>query len=174
MEEKDVRKLSRTELLEMLIEQTKEVERLEGLLQEANSRLASRDLAIDEAGSIASAALQVNGVFDATQRAAEQYLENIRSLSGRQEELCARMEVEARDRASQMIAEAKERCVALENETVARCVALVQKAKTESEAYWDNVTLKLNQFINLHSELRELLQVAPSPASQGLERHIDS
>lgn len=43
---------------------------------------------INQAGSIAEASLQLNQVFEAAQQAAEQYLENIRSLSGRQEQVC--------------------------------------------------------------------------------------
>jgi len=162
----DLKALGRAELLEMLLAQTKEVERLQGLLSEATEKLNSRTLQLDEAGNIAAAALQVNGVFDAAQQAAEQYLDNIRNLSGRQEAVCARMEAEAQARADQMIAEAKQRCEALENETVTRCVGLVQKAKLESEAYWDDVTAKLNQFIDLHTGLRDMLQLAVGEVPQ--------
>lgn len=169
----DLKSLGRTELLEMLLAQTKEVERLQGLLNEANQRLDTRTLQLDQAGNIATAALQVNGVFDAAQSAAEQYLDNIRNLSGRQEAVCARMEADAQARANQILAEATARCEALENETVSRCVSLVQKAKLESEAYWDDVTTKLNQFIDLHAGLRDMLQlsvdVAPArPPVQGM------
>lgn len=42
---------------------------------------ASREIELEEAGSIAEAALRLNGVFEAAQKAAEQYLINVRSLS---------------------------------------------------------------------------------------------
>lgn len=41
---------------------------------------ASREIELNEAGSIAEAALRINGVFEAAQRAAEQYLMNIKRL----------------------------------------------------------------------------------------------
>ena len=42
---------------------------------------ASRLIELEEAGSIAEAAIRINGVFEAAQEAAEQYLMNIRLLS---------------------------------------------------------------------------------------------
>lgn len=75
MTDKELRKLSRVELLEMLLEQSKEVARLQEELNKANEQLKSREILIDEAGSIAEAALQVNGIFDVAQEAADQYLE---------------------------------------------------------------------------------------------------
>ena len=45
-------------------------------------------MTIDDAGSIAEAALQVNGVFEAAQKACEQYIDNIKNLSKRQEVIC--------------------------------------------------------------------------------------
>lgn len=42
---------------------------------------ASREIELEEAGSIAEAALRINGVFEAAQRAAEQYLMNVKKLN---------------------------------------------------------------------------------------------
>lgn len=41
----------------------------------------SKAIELEEAGSIAEAAIRINGVFEAAQRAAEQYLMNVRKLS---------------------------------------------------------------------------------------------
>ncbi len=98
MQDKDLRKLSRADLLELLITQTKRVEELEGQLAEAVRQLEDRQIAIDNAGSLAEAALVLNGVFDAAQQAAQQYLENIQRLSERQQQLCDDMEASARQR----------------------------------------------------------------------------
>ncbi len=98
MQDKDLRKLSRADLLELLITQTKRVEELEGQLAKAVRQLEDRQIAIDKAGSLAEAALVLNGVFDAAQQAAQQYLENIQRLSARQQQLCDDMEASARQR----------------------------------------------------------------------------
>lgn len=78
MTEKELRRLSRRELLEMLITRTIENERLTEELQQARKELSDRELIQDRAGSMAEAALQLNGVFEAADRAAREYLETIR------------------------------------------------------------------------------------------------
>ena len=90
MTDRELRKLSRAELLE-LIEAFQyfepidpENERLRAQLQEMNEKLADRAIRIERAGSIAEAALQLNGVFQAAEEAAAQYLENVRRLAEEQ------------------------------------------------------------------------------------------
>lgn len=70
--------------MELLLEERRENERLNALLREANERLGSRQIDLESAGSIAEAALRLNGVFAAAQAAADQYLENVRRLAGEQ------------------------------------------------------------------------------------------
>lgn len=77
MESKELKKLNRAELLELLLEVSKENEELKAELKRKNLLLKSKRLQIEEAGSIAQAALQLNGVFDKAQKAADQYLANI-------------------------------------------------------------------------------------------------
>lgn len=95
MTDKELKSLSRSELLEMLIAQMEENKKLKIRLKKAQEKLKNRQIAIDRAGSIADAALALNGVFDAAQAAAEQYLENIRQL-----------EADARAKAEAVCAEA--------------------------------------------------------------------
>ena len=82
MKDKELRHLSRSELLEMLLVQVDENKKLKMQLNEMQAQLDNRQILMNEAGSIAEAALQLNGVFEAAQNAAAQYLENIRRLSG--------------------------------------------------------------------------------------------
>ena len=84
MTDRELKKLSRAELLELLLQQSKEIERLQAQLQRAREILSSREIRLQTAGSIAEAALALNGVFEAAQRAADQYLENVRRLAGEQ------------------------------------------------------------------------------------------
>ncbi|MDO5785622.1 MAG: DNA repair protein [Eubacteriales bacterium] len=81
MTDQELRKLSRADLLELLLRQSKENEQLREQLKQAQEQLASREIKIDNAGSIAEAALQLNGVFEAAEQAAAQYLENVRRLA---------------------------------------------------------------------------------------------
>ena len=81
MTDKTLRKMSRRELMEMLLEQSKEVERLRAELEQAEQKLRSRQIALRDAGSIAEASLRLNEVFESAQRAADQYLLNVKQLA---------------------------------------------------------------------------------------------
>lgn len=81
MTDKELRKLSRMDLLEILVEKSKENERLKLELEEVKKQLSDRMIKIEEAGSIAEAALKLNGIFEAAQAAADQYLENLHNIS---------------------------------------------------------------------------------------------
>lgn len=81
MTNKEWKKLKRAELLELLIAQVKENERLQAELDTATAAMKERTIIIEQAGSIAEAALQLNGVFAAAEAAAAQYLENVRRCS---------------------------------------------------------------------------------------------
>ena len=81
MTDKELRRLSRKELLEMLIEQMNENEELKQKLDRAESELKDRNIMIENAGSLAEAALKLNDVFEAADRAAQQYLENVRCMA---------------------------------------------------------------------------------------------
>ncbi len=126
MTDKEMRKLSRADLLELLIEQSQEVQQLRTWLKQAEEQLASRHLDICDAGSIAEAALRVNGVFEAAEAAAQQYLENIRLLSQRQEEICLQMERDCREKIRQQLAE-----------TQAQCDEMIANAKLEAQRCLD-------------------------------------
>lgn len=85
MTNRELRRLSRRELLELLIEQGKKVNDLQARLDEATEQLASRQIQLEQAGSIAEAALRLNHIFEDAQAAADQYLENIRARARSEE-----------------------------------------------------------------------------------------
>lgn len=77
MTDKELKRLRRGELLELLVEQGRQLERLERELAEARAALADREIAIQKSGTLAEAALKLNGVFEAADAAVMQYLENL-------------------------------------------------------------------------------------------------
>ena len=81
MTAKELKKLKRSELLEMLLARTEEVERLRAELDEANEKLADRAICLENVGSIAEAALKLNDVFAAADAAVEQYLKNVERIT---------------------------------------------------------------------------------------------
>lgn len=77
MTDKEMRRMSRSELPEMLIAQMEENQALREQLEEAKKQLEDRTIEIEKAGSIAQAALALNGVFRSAELAAKQYTENL-------------------------------------------------------------------------------------------------
>lgn len=149
MNSKDLHKLSRKDLLEILIEQSEELLLLKEKLKKAELELEDREICIDKAGSIAEAALKLNGVFEAAEVAGQQYLENIKRLSERQEYVCKRLENESMEVASRRIAEAKETCAAIEEETKIKCAEMVAKAKAEQNLIGTKFRSNLKSIIKI-------------------------
>lgn len=79
---KELKKLSRKELLEMLVIQTRISEQLEKRVKKLEEQLEDKRVKIENAGNLAEAALKLSGVFEAAQAAAEIYLESLKSESG--------------------------------------------------------------------------------------------
>lgn len=130
MTEKELKNLTRADLLEMLLEQSKENEQMKIQLEDAQKKLANRKIVVKEVGNIAEASLQLNGVFTAAQEACDQYIENVKL----------------------MVAKHRKQCVKQERETAAECEKRLAEAKEQSEAMladaheqYDNILAQANQ-----------------------------
>jgi hypothetical protein len=100
MDKKDLRRLSRRDLLEMLLELSKENEKLRKVNEQLEERLEDRTINILKSDSLAEAALRLNGVFEAAQNACDQYIFNTQMR-------CRKMEEETRRKCSQMLRDAE-------------------------------------------------------------------
>ena len=145
MTDKELRHLSRSELLEMLIAQTEENDRLKIKLEQAEAQLRDRKIAIDKAGSLAEAALSLNGVFQAAEAAAQQYLENIQRISGQQDTICRSMKEKTEKETARMRQEAQ---------------AYSQKVHAEADAYWKQIVSKAAKLLADQEALREMIRAA--------------
>ena len=145
MTDKELRHLSRSELLEMLIARTAENEQLKTRLEQAEAQLRDRRIAMDKAGSMAEAALSLNGIFQAADAAAQQYLENIRRISGQQDAICRSLKEKAEKETAQIRQEAQ---------------AYSEKVHAEADAYWKQVVDKTVKLLKDREALRELIRSA--------------
>ena len=108
MTDKELKRLSRAELLELLLMQTRESEHLKMQLEAARRELEDREIRIREAGNLADATLAVNGVLESAQKAAQQYLDNIARMEQETKLRCQRMLLEASGEAEKIKLEAAE------------------------------------------------------------------
>lgn len=101
MTDKELRKLSRLDLITIIYELQLQNEAMK-------KELSDRRLMMEEAGSIAEASLKVNDVFETVQTAADQYLTSIKATSEQIEEKLKSTD----DWCRQMISITEEDCAA--------------------------------------------------------------
>lgn len=110
MAELNLKKLTRRQLLELLLKQTQRADELQAQLDAANEKLNDRALMEEEAGSIAAASLKLNGVFEAAEAAAAQYLDNIEKLNADRERAYEQAKTEAKEKAALILSQAEYLC----------------------------------------------------------------
>ena len=147
MTDKNLKKLSRTELLEMLLVQTREVERLQAELQNVRQELDQRRLHLENAGNIAEAALSLSGIFDAAQVAASHYLENM----------------------ALMEAQTRENCRLMEQRTREECEKMIQKAKNDAEEFWNEIRNEIRDPYIEHERWMEICSILNGSTYEKLE-----
>jgi len=166
MTEKDLKKLNRKQVLELLLRQTERADLLEAKLEEAENKLCDRALAEAEAGSLAEASLRLNGVFEAAEAAASQYLENVKKFSGEgkaltendgscgetvkgTEKLCAERLAETEKLCAERLAETEKLC--------AERLAETEKLCAEKESVLNAKFKKLSGVLRTMYEEKKLL-----------------
>lgn len=135
MADRELKKLSRAELLELLVKLSEENEALTAERDALRKELDDRTLHLRSAGSIAEAALRVNGIFEDAQRAAEQYLESVKQMSD-----TAQAEADA-----------------LMARTQEKCDEMVAQAQKTADAQWAGLQIRLDAYCQAHEGLAEWL-----------------
>lgn len=143
MTDKELKKLSRQELIELFIKQSNELEQLKTSYDTISAQLNEKELKISKIGSLADASIRLNNVFESADAAAKQYIENIKKYESEQYEKCDRALADAKDKATVIIAKAE-----------------IEKNKriTEADAYWNSLSQKLEKFYSLHKGLKKLVE----------------
>lgn len=175
LSDKELQKLKRGDLLEILLEQSKENDSLvwqiakkDQEIRDLHNKLEDRKIELQKAGTIAEASFKLNGVLEATEKAAQQYLDNLQRLYEKEEYLCnvKEQEVEARCQAAlkktreqceEYIQMTEQRCMEREKEAEEKCRYLDEKAKADVDKRWKELSRRLEDFYSSHRGLRELL-----------------
>ena len=80
MTDKEFKRLSRAELVDVIYQLQLQVDELSEENQKLKQALADKRIRINSVGSIAEAALEINNCFRSAQNAADQYLNEIKAL----------------------------------------------------------------------------------------------
>jgi chromosome segregation ATPase len=122
-------------LKEKLDDKDRQLDRLKGRLNQKDASIrdlretlegerASRTIQLREDGNIAQAALRLNGVFEAAQNAADQYLENIQHKHAKLDMVLQQREADCAAQCDKLRQETVAQCEALRAETRAACERL--------------------------------------------------
>lgn len=124
MTDKQLRHLSKADLIDIIYQMKQTEEELRDELAQTQEKLDKRELKIGEAGSIAEAVVGLSGVFEAAQAAADEYLAQIRTANADTERRCA-----------EMVAQAQARCDAADEEIRQKWAAFEQDVQRYLQAH---------------------------------------
>lgn len=109
MTDKEFKRLTRSQLIDIIYQLQLREKELVAENQKMKIELEDKRIRMQQAGNIAEAVLGINNVMQAAQNAAEQYLDEIRTMRAETESSCKHMLEEARQEAAAVVAQAKAR-----------------------------------------------------------------
>jgi TusA-related sulfurtransferase len=92
MTDKELRKLNRKELLEILLTQSQHIKELQEQLAEAKEKLCQRTIEMEKSGTLAEAALRLNHIFADADAAGMQYVLSLQATVTREKDVLRRLE----------------------------------------------------------------------------------
>ena len=113
MTDKEFKRLSRAQLIDIIYQLQLQVDQLTEQNQSLEKALADKRLRIESAGNLAEAALEINACFQSAQNAAEQYLNEIEILRKEAEAEQARLLAAAKAEAEKILADANGEAAAI-------------------------------------------------------------
>ena len=119
MVSKEMRRLSRRELVDVIYQLKKNEEQLREELTALQESVDEKRIRIATAGSIAEAAMDITQIFHAAQSTADLYLQEISLRKEETEAECERILQEAREQAEAMLAEVEQQRQQLQLEKAA-------------------------------------------------------
>ena len=103
MVSKELKKLSRRELVDIIYQMKKNEQQMQEEIASLQESLQDKRIRLSEAGSIAEAAASVSKLFSSAQETADLYLQEIRCMKQETEQICAQMIEDARKQAAEIL-----------------------------------------------------------------------
>ena len=107
MTDKEFKRLSRAQLIDVIYQLQVKQSELEKENQKLQEEVTNKRIRLRQAGNIAEASLAIHNVMQAAQDAAAQYLEEIRLIRAETEKKCQQMLEKAQLEAKAIVAQAK-------------------------------------------------------------------
>ena len=138
MPDRELRRMRRTELVEIILALKQTEDRLRAENAALSAQLQERQIHIENAGSIAQAALELNKVFEAAQAAADEYVASVRAANKNTDASANALRAQAEAEAEQILAQAQTEAANLKARTQKECdeqteAAARRRAQTEAD-----------------------------------------
>lgn len=133
MADRELRRMSRTELVEIIFALKQSEDRLKEENAALTAQLQDRQIHIQNAGSIAQAALELNQVFEAAQAAADDYLASVRAVNDNADHAAETIRAGARSEAQQILAQAQAEAETLKEQAKLECQRMMETAEHKRE-----------------------------------------
>ena len=133
MAKKELKRMSREELAELLLIERRRISELEEEVAALNAKLEEREIKIENAGSIAEASLSLNGVFESTEAACRQYIENVERLCSDREKSSRIREESSKKESGEIIEKAKKDAEKILAEAIRLGEKIMNEAKKRSD-----------------------------------------
>ena len=109
MTDKEFKRLSRSQLIDIIYQLQLKQNELEEENRKLKAEVGDKRIRLREAGNIAEAALAMHNVMQSAQDAANQYLEEIRAMKHDTDETCNRILEKAKQEAAAIMARANQK-----------------------------------------------------------------
>ena len=138
MPDRELRRMRRAELVEIILALKQTEDRLRAENAALSAQLQERQIHIENAGSIAQAALELNKVFEAAQAAADEYVASVRAANKNTDAAANALRAQAEAEAEQILAQAQTEAANLKARTQKECdeqaeAAARSRAQTEAD-----------------------------------------
>lgn len=106
---KELKKLNRRELVDVIYQLKKNEEQLQEQIATLEAQLQDRRINLSAAGSISEAATDITGIFSVAQSTADLYLREISSMKENTQKECEKMIEDARKKVESIIADGQKK-----------------------------------------------------------------
>ena len=113
MVSKELKRLSRRELVDIIYQLKKNEQELQDQISSLQESLQERRIRMSVAGSIAEAATDITNIFAAAQRTADLYLQEISCMKQDTQLECSKMVEDAKDQVVQILSDGEKQYAAL-------------------------------------------------------------
>lgn len=141
---KELKRLSRRELVDIIYQLKKNEQDLQEEIVLLRNKLGDKEIQISEAGSIAEASINVSNVFSAAQNAADIYLQEIKKMKDDTQKECDNKVKEAEEKVKRVLADGEKKfaelkaCYKAEYKKLQEVCLQIQKLKETQNVCEEN------------------------------------